>query len=111
LPIAVNHAFAGDRDIRCIDRAHKRLQVGQMKLGPGWVIRMIGGAKQRGPFVELKGDVALQDDRSAQIRSSNQPNSAAAFDCTCVDRRLNCGCVFGDAVSLGPIRAWIAAGR
>jgi len=84
------------------------LQAGFAELGLGWIVAMIGGTEQRGAFVDLQGDVALQHDRRAKIRPGNQSNRAAASLFACIDGRLNCGGIFGDAITLGTILARIA---
>src|ERR1035437_5063351 len=97
-PCPVDHAFAFNRDVRGIGCTYKRLQTGLAKLGLGRIVAMIGGAEQRCSLIELQGDVTLQDDRCAEIGPSDEPDRPASSLFARIDRRLNCGGIFGDAI-------------
>jgi hypothetical protein len=99
--LAVDSAFAGDGNVFSIGGAHQRLQSGQAELDFCGIVGVIGRAQQRGAFVELERDVALEHDGRAEIGARGEANRAAAFPRAGVNRALNGGGVLGGAVTLG----------
>ena len=52
---------------------------------------MVSRPQQRGSFVELQRDVALEHNWRAQVCSRSQSHRSAAVRRTLINRGLNCG--------------------
>ncbi len=110
--IPIDGAFSGDGHVFSVGGADQSLNAGKAKLGDLRIVSVIGRAEQRRAFIELESDVALEDDRSAEIRASGELNGAAAFGRAGIDGFLNRVRVLGGSIGFGAEVAGIAgAGR
>ena len=77
LAVAVDGAFAGDRDLLGVRGADERLRSGRAELGLGRVVGMIRRAEQRCAFGDVESDVALEHDGAGEKGAAGELDRSA----------------------------------